>query len=195
MRYCGFSGWLLFCLALHATSCTTAPSELPNIVLVVADDLGYGDLGSYGSQEVISPSLDQLAREGLRLTNFYVTAPACTPSRSGLLTGRYPQRNGLYDMIRNDRVNYRYEFTELEYAHSEEMTLGLDLREITIAQRERRPETGESSSGRLQHSSCFDADRCIFTANGAFLGVSEQKSCKDRQLEMGSKYEKLRDSS
>ena len=70
----------------------------------------------------------------MRLTNFYVTWPACTPSRGSILTGRYPQRNGLYDMIRNNEVNYGHRFTEEEYAVSPEMTLGLDVREITIAQ-------------------------------------------------------------
>ena len=72
------------------------PSEhadpLPNIVIIFADDLGYGDLGCFGSQAVRTPSLDRMAAEGIRLTNFYATAPLCSPSRAGLLTGRYPVR-------------------------------------------------------------------------------------------------------
>jgi arylsulfatase A-like enzyme len=79
-----------------------------------------------------------LAKEGVRLTSFYVSWPACTPSRGSILTGRYPQRNGLYDMIRNDSVDYGHGYTEEEYAVSPEMTLGLDLREITVAQVLRR---------------------------------------------------------
>ena len=106
----------------------------PNIVLINADDLGYGDLGCYGNKEMIAPNIDRLAKEGVRCTQFYVTWPACTPSRAGLLTGRYPQRNGLYDMIRNDMVNYGHKYTEAEYALSPEMTLGLDERETTIAE-------------------------------------------------------------
>ena len=66
--------------------------------------------------ELKTPNLDRLAAEGVRLTNFYVTWPACTPSRGSILTGRYPQRNGLYDMIRNNEVNYGHRFTEEEYA-------------------------------------------------------------------------------
>jgi arylsulfatase A len=106
----------------------------PNVVFFFADDLGYGDLNSYGGNHIISPNLDRLADEGVRLTDFYVTWNACTPSRGGMLTGRYPQRNGLYDMIRNDQVNYGHRFTEEEYAVSPEMTIGLDRKEVTVAQ-------------------------------------------------------------
>jgi arylsulfatase A-like enzyme len=109
-------------------------SRRPNIVLIVSDDQGYQDLGCYGSEEAKTPHLDRLAEGGVRLTDFYVTWPACTPSRGSLLTGRYPQRNGLYDMIRNDMVNYGHRYTEAEYAISPEMTLGMDLREVMISQ-------------------------------------------------------------
>lgn len=106
----------------------------PNIVLINADDLGWSTLGCYGNKKILSPNIDRLAKEGVRLTQFYVTWPACTPSRASLLTGRYPQRNGLYDMIRNDMVNYGHRYTEEEYAVSPEMTLGMDVRETTIAE-------------------------------------------------------------
>jgi arylsulfatase A-like enzyme len=119
-------------LAAPAAS-AAEPSARPNIVVIVADDLGYRDLGCYRG-DILTPRLDALAKAGVRLTNFYVSWPACTPSRGSLLTGRYPQRNGLYDMIRNDMVNYGHRFTEAEYAVSPEMTLGMDVREVTIAQ-------------------------------------------------------------
>lgn len=112
---------------------TAAPADRPNIVLIVSDDQGYQDLGCFGGKEIVTPNLDRLAESGVRLTSFYATWPACTPSRGSILTGRYPQRNGLYDMIRNDLVNYDYQYDEVTYALSPEMTLGLDLREVTIA--------------------------------------------------------------
>lgn len=103
-----------------------------SVILIVSDDQGWTDLGCIGSKPVITPHLDRLAAEGVRATSFYVTWPACTPSRGSILTGRYPQRNGLYDMIRNDMVNYGHRFTPEEYAVSPEMTLGLDVREVTV---------------------------------------------------------------
>jgi len=67
----------------------------PNIVLIAADNLGYGDVGCYGNREMRTPRLDRLAQQGVRCTDFYVASPTCTCSRASLLTGRYPQRNGL----------------------------------------------------------------------------------------------------
>ena len=67
----------------------------PNVVIILFDDLGYGDLGAYGSQAIQTPSIDALAAGGARLTSFYSAAPYCTPSRAGMLTGRYPPHTGL----------------------------------------------------------------------------------------------------
>src|SRR5689334_11164502 len=71
----------------------------PNILLIVADDLGYGDLGcfNYGASE--TPALDQLVREGVSLTQHYSASPVCAPARAGLLTGRYPHRTGAIDTL------------------------------------------------------------------------------------------------
>ena len=69
-----------------------AADRLPNIILILADDLGYGDLGSFGSQQVSTPTLDTLAREGAKLTSFYMAAPVCSPSRAAIMTGSYPKR-------------------------------------------------------------------------------------------------------
>ena len=66
----------------------------PNVVLIITDDVGYGDLGSYGARDVRTPHIDRLARDGVRLTDFYA-APQCTPTRAALITGRYQQRVSL----------------------------------------------------------------------------------------------------
>src|SRR5271155_275431 len=73
----------------------------PNVVIMLSDNVGYGDIGAYGAGEVRgmpTPRIDQLASEGLRLTQFFVE-PGCTPSRAALMTGRYSQRLGLSTII------------------------------------------------------------------------------------------------
>ena len=67
----------------------------PNVVLILMDDMGYGDIGSYGGQDAKTPNLDRLAREGLRLTNAYANGPTCSPTRAGLIAGQYQQRYGI----------------------------------------------------------------------------------------------------
>ena len=78
----------------------------PNIVVILADDLGYGDLGCYGHPTIRTPHLDRMAREGARFTEFYSAAEVCTPSRAALLTGRYPIRSGMchnqFRVLRNN---------------------------------------------------------------------------------------------
>lgn len=83
-------------------------------------------------KDIITPNLDLLAKEGVRFTNFYVTAVASTPSRGSLLTGRYPQRNGTYELFRNNRVNDRHIYTAYEYSTSPEYILGMDNREVLL---------------------------------------------------------------
>ena len=72
-----------------------APGDRPNVVLINCDDLGYGDLGCYGSTVHRTPALDRMAAEGMRLTDFYMASPVCTPSRGAMMTGCYPPRIGL----------------------------------------------------------------------------------------------------
>ena len=77
-----------------------------NILLILIDDLGYGDLGCYGNTIIDTPNLDQLAAQGIRLTDCYSAGPMCSPSRAGLLTGRDPNRTGVYDWIPPDHFMY-----------------------------------------------------------------------------------------
>jgi arylsulfatase A-like enzyme len=85
---------LLLAGRVPALAGDTARPRKPNILVFVADDLGYGDLGCYGSKDIRTPHLDHLARQGVRLTDCYAAAPVCSPTRAALMTGRYPQRAG-----------------------------------------------------------------------------------------------------
>jgi arylsulfatase A-like enzyme len=81
--------------ALAALTEARAARRRPNFVILFADDMGYGDLACYGHPNIRTPNLDRMAAEGARFTSFYAAAPVCTPSRVGILTGRYPARAGL----------------------------------------------------------------------------------------------------
>ncbi|HEY0671944.1 MAG TPA: sulfatase-like hydrolase/transferase, partial [Longimicrobiales bacterium] len=81
-------------LLLFAASAAQAQTQRPNIVIIVADDIGYADFGFQGSTDIPTPNIDRLARAGVRFTNAYVSGPYCSPTRAGLLTGLYPQRFG-----------------------------------------------------------------------------------------------------
>lgn len=103
-------------VALVEVEATATDRRPPNFILIYADDLGYGDLGCYGNTEIATPNLDRMAAEGLRFTSFYSCSPVCTPSRAGLLTGRYPVRSGL---------------THVLFPHS---NTGIEDSEVTLAE-------------------------------------------------------------
>ena len=88
---------LTSCGALDQAACASEPT---NVVLIYIDDLGYGDLGSYGCQDIPTPNIDRLAKEGVRCTASYITNPPCCPSRCSLMMGQYGQRFGKYGMSR-----------------------------------------------------------------------------------------------
>ncbi len=87
----------VFTLCVCLSSNHSAAS--PNIVVVLADDLGYGDVGCYGHQRIQTPNIDRFAAEGLKLTSCYSAHPNCSPARTGLMTGRTPFRVGIYNWI------------------------------------------------------------------------------------------------
>ena len=86
---------LVLFLACVGLGCS-APDR-PNILFIMADDLGYGELGCYGCKDIHTPVLDHLAEQGIRFTDFYANAPVCSPTRLSFLTGRYQQRFGAED--------------------------------------------------------------------------------------------------
>ncbi len=88
--------WLFFLggVALSLYHCTPKEQSKPNIILILIDDLGYGDIGCYGNTTNLTPNIDRLAEEGLKLTDFHSNGPMCTPTRAAMLTGMYQNRLG-----------------------------------------------------------------------------------------------------
>ncbi len=86
----------ILCTAISLGAATVADlPQRPNFVIIFCDDMGWGDLGCFGHPTIATENLDRMAAEGMRMTQFYVAASVCTPSRSGLITGRYPARTGM----------------------------------------------------------------------------------------------------
>src|SRR5438105_6618454 len=85
----------LLAAAVAATQVRAAPIPKPNFIVFLADDLGCHDIGAWGAADLKTPNIDALAASGARFTNWYAAAPVCAPSRSALLTGRYPIRAGV----------------------------------------------------------------------------------------------------
>lgn len=132
-------------------------SSPPNIILIMADDLGYGDLTCYGHPIIRTPNLDQMADEGIRLTSFYMVESSCTPSRAALLTGRYAIRTGMQNIL------------------FPEDTIGLSSSEITLAEvfKERNYRTmcvgkwhlGQARKEYMPTSQGFDQYYGLLTSN------------------------------
>jgi len=83
---------ILLALPFLAVQATQAATKKPNIIFILTDDMGYGDVGCYGGKFAPTPNIDQLAKEGTKFTHFHVAAPVCSPSRTGFLTGNFPAR-------------------------------------------------------------------------------------------------------
>ncbi|MDN3204252.1 sulfatase family protein [Algoriphagus sediminis] len=113
---------VLFLIGLMALSELSFAQQKPNIIILFADDMGYGDVGVNGHPTIQTPNLDQMAMEGIRFTNFYSTSPACTASRYGLLTGRYPERSGFGWVLNPDspRGIHPMEYTLAEFLKDED---------------------------------------------------------------------------
>jgi len=83
-------------MGARARRATAAEKDKPNFIVIYADDQGYGDLSCYGAQKIKTPHIDRMAAEGMKFTNFYVTAPVCSPTRTSLMTACYPKRVGMH---------------------------------------------------------------------------------------------------
>jgi arylsulfatase A-like enzyme len=99
-------------------------TEQPNFVIIMADDLGYGDIGCYGNQRIETPHIDRLAAEGVRFTDFHSSGAVCSPTRAGLMTGRYQQRAGIPAVIVADptRPTHPHGLQDVEVTWAEQLT-------------------------------------------------------------------------
>lgn len=113
---------VIICITLFAGPAKSEPKP-PNIILLVADDLGYSDLGITGGKQIPAPHIDSLAAEGLRFSNAYVSSPVCAPSRAGLMTGRHQASFGFPDNL-----------APVQPGHDPE-SIGLPLNQMTLADR------------------------------------------------------------
>ncbi|NDE30068.1 MAG: arylsulfatase, partial [Flavobacteriia bacterium] len=109
--------WFSFLSVFYFLSCTSTKNDcLPNIVFILTDDQGYGDLGIYGATDIETPHLDNLAKKGAYFTSYYATQPVCSASRASILTGCYPDRIGIHN------------------AYSPGSKVGLNPEETTVAE-------------------------------------------------------------
>jgi arylsulfatase A len=143
-----FNFFLTVILISSIASCTgdqsskkvaRANDEKPNVVIIYCDDLGYGDVGCFGAEDILTPNIDRMAAEGIKFTEFYSASPVCSPSRAALLTGRMPQRMGI------NNVFFPESYT------------GMPLDEITIADllKEQGYATGIVGKWHLGHMEKF----------------------------------------
>ncbi len=142
MRAVRLNVFLVIAASLACATASPAQDERPpNIVIIFADDLGYGDLGAYGHPTIRTPNLDRMAAEGQRWTQFYVGASVCSPSRAALLTGRLPVRSGMYGTLGRTRVLFP------------DSPNGLPHEEVTLAEilKERGYATGVFGKWHLGH--------------------------------------------
>ena len=135
-------------ISLLLTSClllvtASAQSKIQNVVVIFSDDQGYEDLSSFGSKKAYTPNIDQLAKEGMKLTSFYVASSVCTPSRAALLTGRMPVRAGAHHVVFSSPAFYDGK--------------GLPSQEITIAEllKKKNYATGLIGKWHLGHEKSY----------------------------------------
>lgn len=153
-----------------------AQTNRPNIIVLLCDDLGYGDLEIYGHPHIKTPNLNRMAAEGIYFTDFYSTAPVCSPSRVGLLTGRSPNRAGVYDWI-PPANGIKPDAREQVHLRKEEVTIPKLLKKAGYA---------TAMAGKWHCNSMFNSDRQSQPNHAGFdhwLGTQNNASPSHRNPE------------
>ena len=184
----------IFSLLLLLLTSFSIAADKPNIVVILCDDLGYGDLECFGHPNIKTPHLNKMAKEGIRFTNFYSTAPVCSPSRVGLLTGRSPNRAGVYDWIPpGNRV--KPDLRHLVHMKKNEITIPILLKKAGYAtamsgkwhcnslfNSKEQPQPGDAGFdhwfGTHNNASPSHANPKNFVRNGKVVGPLEGYSCQ-----------------
>ena len=175
--------------------CGAQVASRPNIVVFLCDDLGYGDLECYGHPHIKTPNINKLAQEGIRFTDFYSAAPVCSPSRVGLLTGRSPNRAGVYDWIPPASDTRRPDAREQVHMRASETTLPMLLQRAGYAtcmagkwhcnsrfNHDAQPQPGDSGFdhwfGTQNNAHPSHANPTNYVRNGEETGPLEGFSCQ-----------------
>ncbi|MFO7935688.1 MAG: sulfatase-like hydrolase/transferase, partial [Bacteroidales bacterium] len=132
MKY--LTSFFVACLLLFSGSCgrTRDGEQRPNIIFILVDDLGWKDLGCYGSSFYETPHIDRLAGESMRFTDAYAACPVCSPTRASIMTGKYPARTGITDWIPGRQAHAGPQ--PCDKLIPREFDLDMDLEEVTLAE-------------------------------------------------------------
>ena len=128
MKNYNYLRYLCIAALFVAVSCSKKETPPPNIVIIFSDDQGYSDVGVFGAKGFKTPNLDVMASEGMKFTDFYVGSPVCSPSRAALLTGCYPQRVGIPQVLFPERMNMEWDASQTS------TKTGINPDEITMAE-------------------------------------------------------------
>jgi arylsulfatase A len=168
-------------------SCSQKQPETPNVLILLADDMGYSDLGCFGGK-ANSPNLDELAESGMKFTHFYAPAPNCSPSRTGLLTGRIPSRVGMYSYRANNHVMHlpdsEITIAELlqekgyQTAHFGKWHLSCLPQNETLNQPQPHQQGFDYSLGTENNARPSHLNPVNFVRNGERVGETEGYSCQ-----------------
>ncbi len=178
---CGPAAILVALLAFDVRAAAAADEVRPNVVLILADDMGWTDLGCSGSSFYETPRLDRLAAEGMRFTNAYAACPVCSPTRAALMTGRWPARVGITDYIPGSRVGKLLPAPYLHELPHEEVTVAEAMKQAGYV-------TGMfgkwhlGGEGYLPETQGFDTARSGENGRG-FRGVDRADQLTDPALE------------